>query len=140
MSKLIKHVGVIESIEGSHVRVKIVQTSACAGCKVASRCNASESKEKLIDIYTNPNGLNIGQSVTVTASEAVAKRAVLIGFVFPLILIVGILIAMKGAEQSDEVSALCAIASLLPYYLLIWFLRERIASSISFQLEKTFKH
>lgn len=52
MTDIIKHRGIVENIEGSHVRVRIVQTSACSACSVKEHCNASESKEKLIDVLT----------------------------------------------------------------------------------------
>ena len=38
MSTKISHSGVIERIEPDKVQVRIVQTSACAACKVASYC------------------------------------------------------------------------------------------------------
>ena len=47
MSKTIEHTGVIESINGNQIRVKIVQSSACSSCQVKSMCSSSESKEKL---------------------------------------------------------------------------------------------
>ena len=53
MTDIIKHRGIVENIEGSHVRVRIVQTSACSACSVKGHCNASESKEKLIDVFHN---------------------------------------------------------------------------------------
>ena len=49
MSDIIEHQGTVESIVGSHIRVRIVQTSACATCAAHKFCNSSESKEKMID-------------------------------------------------------------------------------------------
>ena len=49
MSTKISHSGIVERIDGDCVQVRIVQTSACAACKVAGYCNAAESKEKVID-------------------------------------------------------------------------------------------
>ena len=51
MADIIKHRGIVEKVEGSHVVVRIVQTSACAACSAKGLCNASESKEKQIDVY-----------------------------------------------------------------------------------------
>ena len=50
MSQKISHSGVVESILDGCVKVRIIQTSACAACKVASHCNAAESKVKIVDI------------------------------------------------------------------------------------------
>jgi sigma-E factor negative regulatory protein RseC len=137
MNSRIRHVGVVDSIEHSHVRVRIVQAAACSACKVASHCNASEAKEKIIDVYTDANGLRIGEEVVVSTSGSTASRATLIGFVIPLGILVGVLFVMKILGYSDEASALWAMGALIPYYICVWLLRERIAKSISFQLERT---
>lgn len=136
MKSKISHVGVIDSIEDSHVRVRIVQTTACAGCKVASHCNASESKVKMIDVWTDAKGLSIGQEVVVSTSGETASRAVLIGFGIPLAILIGVLIGLKMAGESDDIAALGGIGALIPYYIGVWLLRQRIARRISFQLEK----
>ena len=51
MSANIKHCGIVDEITDGCIKVRIVQSSACASCKVASRCNASESKEKIVEVY-----------------------------------------------------------------------------------------
>ena len=51
MSTKISHSGIVESIEDGCVKVRIVQTSACAACKVAGYCNAADSKEKSVDVF-----------------------------------------------------------------------------------------
>ena len=78
MSNKISHSGVIQSIKDGCIKVQIVQTSACAACKVASSCrsasplgsskNASESKVKIVDILRNDTkGFEVGQQVVVWA-------------------------------------------------------------------------
>lgn len=49
MTDKIKHLGIVESINGSYLKVRIVQTSACSACSIKGHCSAAESKEKLID-------------------------------------------------------------------------------------------
>ena len=56
MTDKIKHLGIVESINGSYLKVRIVQTSACSACSIKGHCSAAESKEKLIDVY-NKSGL-----------------------------------------------------------------------------------
>ena len=66
------------------IKVQIVQTSACAACKVASHCNAAESKIKIVDVFTTDTAsYQVGQEVTVWASKDVANRALLLGFGAP---------------------------------------------------------
>ena len=75
MSNKIKHSGVVENILGDSVQVRIVQTSACAACKVAGYCNASESKEKLVDVYhADTRNLRVGDVVTVKVLSVEVKK------------------------------------------------------------------
>lgn len=137
MSDKIKHSGTIESIEGQHVRVRIMQVAACAACKVASHCNASESKVKIVDVFDAPDvqALAVGQDVVVTASRDVAGRALLIGFGLPFILMVAVLVAVLQLTGNEGLAALSGIGALVPYYFVVWLLRQRIAHEISFQIE-----
>lgn len=137
MSDIIKHSGTIESIDGRHVRVRIVQVAACAACKVASHCNASESKVKIVDVFDAPDvqALAVGQDVVVTASRDVAGRALLIGFGLPFILMVAMLVAVLQLTGNEGLAALSGIGALVPYYFVVWLLRQRIAHDISFQIE-----
>lgn len=46
MADIIKHQGIVENINGSHVMVRIVQTSACAACSAKGHCASADTKEK----------------------------------------------------------------------------------------------
>ena len=111
MKDVIKHRGTVEKINGSHVQVRIVQTSACSACSIKGHCNASESKEKLVDVYDAPSGLSVGQEVVVSGAVSMGLQAVLVAFGVPfLVLIVVLLVAMK--LTGDELtSALVALLS-----------------------------
>ena len=137
MSTKISHSGVIESIDGGGVHVRIVQSSACAACKVAGYCNASESKEKIIDVSHShaAKGLTVGQAVTVTTSGTVAARALMWGFGLPFILLVMVLVVALQLTGNEGMAALTALASLIPYYILLWLLRNRMREQLTFSIE-----
>ena len=136
MSKKISHSGIVESIQDGCVKVRIIQTSACAACKVASHCNAAESKVKIVDVFCCDTAkYETGQEVVVSASKDVANRALLLGFGLPFLLLVSVLMITLRLTSEEGVAALVALGSLLPYYLLLWLLRDRIQQRISFQLE-----
>ena len=136
MSTKISHSGVIERIESDKVQVRIVQTSACAACKVAGYCNAAESKEKIIDVFcdTSSNDYQVGQPVTVTTSGVVAAKALLWGFGLPFVLLVAVLVVVLLVTSSEGLAALCALAALVPYYFLLWLLRNRMRDELSFHI------
>lgn len=136
MSQKISHTGVIERIENDSMKVRIVQTSACAACKVASHCNAAESKVKIVDVFgCDTTNYSTGQEVTVWASKDVANKALLLGFGVPFLLLVSVLMIALRLTASEGVAALVALGSLAPYYFVLWLLRDRIQRGISFQIE-----
>lgn len=139
--KEISHDGIIESIgSDGHVRVRITQMAACAGCKVAAHCNASEQRVKMVDVYhCGASGLSVGDNVVVVTSREAAGRALALGFGLPLLLLLLVLAALLFAGTDQGTSALAALAVLAPYYLLLWLCRDRIAGSISFKLLSTNK-
>lgn len=137
MSQKISHSGVVERIEGDCIKVRIVQTSACAACKVASHCNAAESKVKIVDVFgCDTTNYSTGQEVTVWASRDVANRALLLGFGVPFLLLVCVLLIALRLTANEGLAALWALGSLVPYYFVLWLLRDRIQRGISFQIEE----
>lgn len=136
MSDDIKHQGLIDAVAGNHVSVRIVQSSACAQCQISGRCGAAESKEKVIDVFTpETSRLHEGDSVTVVASGRVGFMAVLLCAVVPLCLVLLVLAAMIFLTGNEAVAALGGIASLIPYYIILYLLRERIGTKVAFRLE-----
>ena len=128
----------MESVKEGLVRVRILQASACAACKVASRCHTAESKEKIIDVTVEGHeafNWKKGQAVTVCTSGTMAGRALLLGFGVPLLIMLIVLVATLAAGCSEGMAALLMIASLIPYYIGLWLFRNRIARTISFQIE-----
>ena len=137
MSQKISHAGVIESIEGDSIKVRIVQTSACAACKVAGHCNAAESKVKIVDVVgADATRYQLGQEVVVWASKDVANKALVLGFGLPFLMMVAVLVLMLYITDNEGVAALSALGSLLLYYGLLWLRRESIQRGISFRIEE----
>ena len=119
------------------MKVRILQTSACASCKVASHCNASESKEKIVDVLNvqDTDSLKVGDSVVVSASGDVAGRALLLGFGLPFLVLVTVLVLVLLLTGREGLAALSGLGALLPYYLVLWLFRDTIRQKLAFQLE-----
>lgn len=137
MQAQISHSGIVETVSEGCVSVRILQTSACAACKVSGYCHAAEAKEKIVDVFgCDTAKYSKGQEVIVTASTAVARKALILGFVMPFLLVIGVLVAVLFLTNNEGVAALAALGSLLPYYFLLWLRRDSIQRGISFQIEE----
>ena len=127
----------MESVAEGCVKVRILQTSACAACKVASHCNASDKKEKIVEVFCDDAAsYQKGQEVRVTASKQVAANALLLGFGLPFLLLMLILIVALKLSGNEGVAAIAALASLAPYYLVLWLFKDRIRQRLAFALER----
>ena len=137
MSTKIKHAGVVDGVEGECVRVRILQSSACSACKVAAHCNASETKEKIIDVMdADASHYQKGDQVMVVADTAVGFRASLYGYLLPLILMVVTLVGVLAATHSEGLAAVSALGILMPYYVLLFLMRNKLRNRLSFTLER----
>ncbi|MBM0128752.1 SoxR reducing system RseC family protein [Segatella copri] len=137
MSNKIKHAGVVDGVEGECVRVRILQSSACSACKVAAHCNASETKEKIIDVMdADASHYQKGDQVMVVADTAVGFRASLYGYLLPLILMVVTLVGVLAAIHSEGLAAVSALGILIPYYVLLFLMRNKLRNRLSFTLER----
>ena len=138
MNDVIKHNGIVERVEGSHLVVRIVQTSACAACSAKGLCNASESKEKLIDVYEVKDTYQVGEEVVLCGTTSMGMRAVLLAFGIPvLLLLVVLFIAMKVTDGNSLIAALAALIAIVPYYGMVYLYRDRLNKTFSFTIEKS---
>ena len=138
MNNNIKHLGIVESIDGSHVRVKILQSSACSSCSVKGHCNISETKEKIIDIHDKESAdcCSVGQEVMVCGTTSMGMKAVVLAFVLPfIVLLAALFVTMRVTDGDEAASALVSLCTLIPYYIIIYLLRNRISRTFSLTLE-----
>ena len=119
------------------MKVRIEQSSACAGCKVAAHCSASERKEKVIDIYDKASmaGRKTGDHVTVVASIQTGMRAVLLGFGIPFLILILTLVIVYKLSGNELIAAISSIVALIPYYIIIYLLRDHLRKKFSFVVE-----
>jgi sigma-E factor negative regulatory protein RseC len=137
MKNIIHHGGVVEKIAGHSVYVKIVQQSACAGCHAKSMCMAADSKEKVIEVPDSSGLYHINEPVTVCGESSMGMQAVLLAFVLPLLLVVGAIVFGTYNKWDDGLSALGGLLLLLPYYGVLYLLRDKLKKRFIFTLKKT---
>lgn len=146
MGQEIHHTGKIESINGQHVVVRIVQTSACLHCKIAAHCNSAESKEKLVDVWTrNAEQYAVGQEVDVIMSGKLGLKAVFLAFVLPVIIALAAIMvelqmtATDGPYPMEEpynqgLGALVGMMTFVVYFVGLYFFRDALKQTFQFRI------
>lgn len=137
MSNKIIHSGVIKSIGVDCLYVEIMQASACADCRVAGNCHASEAKVKVVDVYCRDVArYHVGERIIVSTTSQVGLMAMLYAYLFPLMVLMTTLILVRICTRSDGWAALSALAILIPYYIVLYLFRERIKEQVHFNIEQ----
>lgn len=135
-SKTIEHIGVVKQLRKGYADILIVQKSACSGCHAKSACTAADQAEKIIEVPYFANDLSIGQEVSVVGSTSMGWQAVGYAFVIPFILLMTILISAQNITENELTAGLLALAILIPYYLILYLLRNKMKSNFTFTLKK----
>lgn len=136
MANVIRHKGTVESINGSLVKVKILQTSACASCSVKGYCGSADSKEKIVDVYEPGNSYKPGDEVMIYGATSMGMKAVLIAFVVPFVLLlIALFLTMYLSGNNELLSAVFSLLILIPYYIILYFFRNKIKKNFSFTLK-----
>jgi sigma-E factor negative regulatory protein RseC len=138
MKDIIDHTGSVESIEGTHVRIRILQSSACSACQAKSLCASAEQKEKIVDVWDDEaDRLTVGDEVRVCASMSMGRNAVVLAFVVPLVLMVVWLVVALRVLSMGELAAIGGVLLLLLiYYIGLWAVRNRLSRAFAFWIEK----
>ncbi|MCB8998887.1 MAG: SoxR reducing system RseC family protein [Bacteroidales bacterium] len=137
MGKRIEHLGFIERITDKYAVVKILSESACAACHAKGSCSASEMQDKEIEVAGNFSGFSIGDMVNVYMEQSQGFRALLIGYVYPFILLFLALIIASSAGMSELKSGLLSLTLVPVYYLFIFLFKDKIRRNFTFSISKS---
>lgn len=135
MANTITHQGIVENINGSHLRVRIIQTSACASCSVKGHCSSADSKEKLIDVIDTVHTYEVGEQVLIVGAMSMGVKAVMLAFVAPFVLLVASLFLFMLLMGDELYASLLSLAVLVPYYFVLWLNRTRLKQQFSFTIK-----
>lgn len=136
MDEMIRHEGVVLSINGNKAHVEIVQTSACSACKARSMCMSSESQQKEMDvILLEP--VQVGDKVEVEVRERLAWKAVLLAYILPFIVMLAIIAILDFTTQwSEAVVGTLSLCGIALYYIGLSVFKHRLQTQFSFTARK----
>lgn len=136
MANTIKHRGIVENISGSHLSVRIIQTSACSSCSVKGHCSSADSKEKLIDIVDPlASSYQVGESVIVVGETSMGVMAVFLAFVVPFIILILSLFIFMAVLDDELYASIISLGLLIPYYYILWLNKTRLKQKFSFKIK-----
>ena len=133
----ISHRGRVVEITPELTSVEIISEAACASCHAKGLCGLGESKSKLVQLPTSPYmDLAPGDEVEVLLSASMGHKAVWIAYVIPCFLLIAVLLILNATAVGELASGLCAIASVLVYYFVVWLFGGRLRNEYIFKIKK----
>ncbi len=138
MIDVIKHDGIVDSIEGDCIHVRIVQASACAACGAKSLCSAAESKEKIVDVYgADTTAYKVGKRVMVEGAASMGMKAVHLAFLYPLLLLVAaVALVMWLADGNEALGGVAALLALVVYFAVLFICKKKLMNEFSFKIRE----
>ena len=133
----IEHPGRIEAIKGNRVRVSFIAESACAACHAKGVCSVSEMQEKSLEVPHPGYEIKEGEKIQVILARSLGFKALFLGYIFPLILIIAALVVFSRLFESEGKAGLLALLSVAIYYLILYLFRNRINKQFKFSIRKT---
>lgn len=110
---------------------------ACAACRAKGVCGMAETQDKLVSVATTAAQLyRVGEKVDVSVQQQMGIKAVMIAYVFPFLLVLAALLILLQSGVSELIAGLSALGFLALYYVVLVFLRHRIAKDIVFEIHK----
>lgn len=133
-SGIIDHEGIVQRKGNKSVFVAISSASACSGCHAEGSCSMSGKEEKIIEIRGSYN-VNPGDQVTILMKQSMGYSALFLGYIFPVIAVIAVLITLVSLKVPELTSGLASIAILIPYYTTLFFLKKTIDEKFTFTLK-----
>jgi sigma-E factor negative regulatory protein RseC len=131
----ITHDGLISQITKDVIRVMIVSKASCASCQIKGACSASDVEEKIVDVkrglYDN---YNVGDKVVIMMDQSLGTWAVLFGYFFPFLVLLGGLIVFTQTIDNQGIAGLLALFLLVPYYTILYLSRKQMEKKFQFKI------
>ena len=134
---MIKHDGIVIAVNSDGtVRVRIVQTSACASCKAKAMCASAESKEKEI-LAIGDGLLAVGDEAEVMVQQKMGWKAILLAYMLPFLVMMAVVAIGNGLLGiREEIIGTVALCAMGVYYIVLGFFKDKIQKDFSFTARK----
>ena len=141
MENNIQHEGIVQSVDGLKVTVKMTVSSACAGCHAKGICGAADTRDKVV-VAQNMSGadFSIGETVTVQLQQTLAMKAVVLCYLVPFVVLFAAFCLMYLVCTVEWVNVLVSLSLTALYYIILWFFRKKIEKNVTFVVKKSFQN
>jgi len=133
---IVEHIGKVVEVYDTRCLVQIEQMSACVSCQVKSACTVSEKEDKLIEVFLVDEHVKVGEQVLLIGQHSLGLKAVFFAYVLPLLVMFTTLVLLTFLNVNETLSGTIVLCSILPYYGILHFFKDRFKRKFAFKLTK----
>lgn len=136
IENFVKHEGIISKIRNNVITVSLKGNISCEGCNIKSACGISDSNSKEVEVYSLDKRLKLHEDVNVILKKDLGLKAIFWAYVLPFLLMITILI-FASTLVTELFAGILAISLLIPYYLILYILRDQFKKIFKISIIKT---
>lgn len=135
VESIVKHEGVVSKIHNNVVTVSLKGNINCEACHAKGACGASEAREKEVEVLQTADPVKLNETVEVILSKNLGLKAVFWAYVFPFILLIGVLL-IASSFYAEWIAGILSLAILIPYYLALYVLKSTFKKAFKVSILK----
>ncbi len=128
----IEHEGTVREVRDGRVKVSFVTRSACAHCQLKGVCSAADMADKEVEVAMPAWPVQPGEQVRILLTRSLGMRALAYGYLIPFVVVMTTFFLVYRFTVNEVASGLAALLVLVPYYLLLYLLRDKIHRQFRF--------
>lgn len=120
-------IGLVTSSLNGRLKISL-NGSGCSACH-GSLCMLGESKAKEFEIANRGDEFRVGEEVLIRVNPGSAYLGLVLLYLFPFLLLVGLLIGLLQAGYAESIAGIISFVSLVPYFLVLYGFRGQLATT-----------
>ena len=134
--KVVHHDGIVKNVTQDIVEVSVLAKAACLSCQLKGVCSVADTEEKIIEVpKISTRNYRRGERVEIEMKETLGVKALLLGYVFPFLVVLVVLLTVYGITGKQGLAGLLSIGSLVPYYLMLFLLKNKFRKIFTFSIK-----
>ncbi|PKP21582.1 MAG: hypothetical protein CVU02_00070 [Bacteroidetes bacterium HGW-Bacteroidetes-19] len=130
---------IVKEIQENHIYVEMTISSACSACHAKGACGAADKKQEKLKVpCSDPTQFKVGEIVNVELKKSLGRKAVLIAYFFPFLVMVLTLLITYSISKNELLSVGLSFAFTAIYYLIISKLKDKFEKEFVLTVKKHF--
>ena len=129
--------GIVRTVDGENVEVEITISSACSECHAKSICIPTDTKRETVmakSLYGEH--FDIGDKVQLVLKGSAGRKAVVIAYLLPLIVLMVALFGSYLLFHNELISVIICLAFVVLYFFILKKQSKKIEGEFEFYVKK----